>query len=263
VKLYPTPQDHPYIHIMLDYLTAADEPFAFRTGGQITPGTPFSIKVKPTDADMPHQTKSLWVFRIYTQEANAFTYNITITAVKGDSIANWPSHPNLYAEHKDRTIFDGQQRIESKGPTYLIDGNDAGWQFPDRVISWGTDSIDVAVSDFKYDSSIPVQPTGFILEFHNASYISKLGNGDQAGGRLTDATSDGKTYRFHIGTDPQGYDTPYGQKSRWGFRMIPVFDAKLCEQAGLTGCIMGPWSMTYHIAIIAHGHSIDGTAPTA
>ena len=103
-------------------------------------------------------------------------------------------------------------------PTYLIDGNDAGWQFPDRVISWGTDSIDVAVTDFKYESSIPAQPTGFILEYHNASYMSKLGNGDQAGGRLTDGASDGKTYRFHIATDPQGYDTMAGARRGSGLR---------------------------------------------
>lgn len=259
----PVPKvDHPYIHIGLDYLTAADEPFAFHTGPEVTPGTPIIIPVKPLDADMPHQTKSLWVFRIYTKEANAWNFNFTVTAVKGNAIVNWPPHPNLYADRTQRVIFDGEQKISSNGPTYMVDGNDAGWQFPDRVLSWGTDSVDVIVSNVQFTSPAPASPAKYLLEYHNASFISKLGNGDQAGGRVTDPGSDGKTYRFSIKVDPNGYDTPYGQKSRWGFRFVPRYDDTSCPQDDtsqqfLTGCQWFPWTETYHIQIIAHGHSIE------
>jgi hypothetical protein len=244
---------HPYIHIGFDYLTAADEPNHFHAGPVITPGTPAIIPVKPLDADMPHQLKSLWVFRIYTQEPNAFEFNVTITAVKGNPVVAWPPHPNLYADRTERTILDVDQKIQSEGTAeQLIDGSDAGWQFPDRVISWGTDSLDVTVSNLAYSSPAAISPPTFVLEYHNATYISKLGNGDQAGGRLKDASSDGKTFHFQIPVDVNGYDTPYGQKSRWAFHLIPSYSGG--------GDQFFPFTESYHLTILAHGHSIDGMA---
>jgi hypothetical protein len=213
---------------------------------------------------MPHQTKSLWVFRIYTKEANAFDFNVTVTAVRGNPIVNWPPHPNLYADHPTRVVFDGDVHFTSKGwAQYWIDGSDAGWTYPDRVISWGTDSVDVTVTNVQVSEQAPVPPKSFDLEYHNASYISKLGNGDPAGGRLVDTGSDGKTFHFSLTTDAQGYDTPYGQHSRWGFRFLPLWDdcasTGPVDQSLLYGCQWFPYDISYHMTIVAHGHSIDGS----
>lgn len=258
---------HPAIHVMFDYLAANDEPGKFRTGGELKPDTPFILPVKPTDADMPHSQKSLWVWRIYTGEANAFSFNLTVVAVKGNSIANWPPHPNLYADKTERVVLDAEQKFESKGTAdYEMYGSMAGWQGPDKIISYGTDSIDVTVSNVQFASQLPTTPDHYVFEWHNASSAFLMGNGDPAGGRLEDKGSDGKTFRFSIKTEAMSYDTPYGQKSRWAFRLMPRFtDPTQCTEAAtggdpfiaeiLVGCQFVPYTMSYHIKIVAHGHS--------
>jgi len=234
---------------------------------------------------MPHQQKSLWVFRIYTQEANEFSFNFTVTAVKGNPVVNWPPHPNLYADKTTRTVFDGTVKEESHGTVQMnVDGKDVQWLGPERVVSWGTDSVDVTVTDVSFSSSVPgVTPDSYLLEFHNATHQPLLGNGDQAGGRSFDKGSDGKTWHFQIPVDSDGMDSPYGQKSRWGFRFVPRFqsDPTNCYsnvgggegpaygfvQEFLIGCQFTPWSLSYHMTIVAHGHStalgVDSTTPQA
>jgi hypothetical protein len=272
---------HPHVTIMFDYLTAADEPGAFRTGGTLQPDTPFIIPVGPTEADMPHQTKSLWLFRIYTGEANAFQFNLTLTAVKGNAVVNWPPHPDLYADKPVRTIYDGDVSLSNKGTVdYLVFANLPDWHHPERVISYGTDKLEITISNVAYSGQ--VTPERYLLETHNASYLPKLGNSDQAGGRYEDPTTDGATFKFTVPVDERGFDTPYGQKSRWGFHFVPRFaDATDCFAAvndaspGLyqfwqqfvVGCQYPPYDMTYHMTILAYGHSTamgveDLAAPT-
>ena len=257
---------HPKVTIMFDYLTAADEPGAFRTGGTVQPDTPFIIQVAPTEADMPHQTKSLWLFRIYTGEANAFEFNLTLTAVKGNAVVNWPPHPDLYADKQVRTIFDGDVKLSNKGTVdYLVFANLPEWHHPERVISYGTERLEVEITNVVFTPTGPFTPERFILEVHNASYLPKLGNSDQAGGRYEDSASDGTTYKFTVPVDERGFDTPYGQKSRWGFHFVPRFaDATNCLdgapfydflQQFVVGCQWPPYELTYHMKILAYGHS--------
>jgi hypothetical protein len=123
-----------------------------------------------------------------------------------------------------------------------------------------------------------VTPDHYVLEHHNATFIPKLGNGDQAGGRSEDKGTDGKSWHFHLTSDARSYDSPYGQKSRWGFRFVPRFgsDPTNCTkdapdplgvydfgQEFLVGCQFVPWDLSYHLKIVAHGHStaqgVDGT----
>ncbi|MEA3201862.1 MAG: hypothetical protein QOE90_3290 [Thermoplasmata archaeon] len=267
------PTSHPHVTFFFDYLTAGDEPGKFRTGGELKEGQPFILPIKPTDADMPHSEKSLWVFRLFTGEANAITFNITVTAVKGNVVANWPPHPNLYAEKAERVIFDGDVKETSAGTAQgNIDGKDVQWVNPERIISWGTDSVDVTVTNPVFSASgaeaTPLgSPSSYLLEIHNATYIPKLGNGAAFGERDVDKATDGKTWRFQPKVDAQSYDSPYGQKSRWGFRFVPQFgsdptnclagtpDVFIDKQDVLMGCQFIPWSMTYHMKIVAHGHS--------
>ncbi len=247
VDITCTTNSHPAISIYVDYLTAIDDPGEFHEAGKATPGTPLIIPVAPTQADMPHQTKSLWLFRIYTGEVNAFSFNVTITAVKGGQVVNWPPHPDLYADRPERIVFEGPVTGESPGiAASFLYGDDANWVYPDRIISYGTDSIEVTVTRKAWNSATPEPaPEKFELQVNNASYIPKVGNGDPAGLRLTPKNIDGDTYTFDVPVDLQGYDTPYGTQSRWGFRFVPL------EQRGL------PWSHDYDMKIVARGHSIE------
>jgi len=249
--------DHPAISIYVDYLTAMDDPGQFRAAGQAQPDQPLIIPVDPQQADMPHQEKSLWVFRIYTGEANAWTFNVTITAVKGYDVVDWPPHPDLYRDRPTRSVFEGAVSGEYTGDAAnFLYGDDANWVYPDRIISYGTDSVEVLITRGAWNAQTP-EPAAdeFELQFTNASYIPKVGNGDPAGGHLQDDGTDGSSYRFIVPVDPAGFDTPYGTASRWGFRFVPT-----SEPYGRM-----PWSHDYTMTILAHGHSIEeaGDGPNA
>jgi hypothetical protein len=202
-----------------------------------------------------------------------FNTNVTITIVKGYDVVNWPPHPDLYADHPVRTVFDGPVKLQSQGTVDAnVWGSDAGWVHPQKVISWGTDGVDVTITNVQFSSNLPVTPSGWVFEYNNASKPPLLGNGAQYSGRLKDAGSDGKTYHFTIDLtkdDGQAYDTPYAQYSRWGFRLVPQFDEgqSVCPddpflQEFLVGCQFVPWTVTYNMQIVASGHSIaNGFTP--
>lgn len=245
-ELVPGAPQHPAVTIYVDYLTAADDPNEFHQAGQAKPGEPLIIPVKPVEADMPHQTKSLWLFRIYTGEANAWTYNLTITAVKGYDVVDWPPHPDLYAESSTRLIFEGPVQGEYAGDAdNTLYGTDATWTFPERIISYGTESLQVEIEKGAWGGSWP-EPAAeeWILEVNNASYIPKVGNGAPAGYQLEPVSIDGTKYVFDVPVDAAGYDTPYGAHSRWSFRFVPADDHGL------------PWSVDYAMKITATGHSV-------
>jgi hypothetical protein len=265
---------NPAGQVFFDYLAANDEPGAFHKGGELTSGQPISIDLKPTDADMPHQTGSLWIFRIYSNSQMVwFDFNITLTAVKGYDVVNWPPHPDLYADKRDRSVFDAPVKLASKGTADSnLYGSDAGWIHPEKVVSWGTESVDIEITDVVFTSQTPATPSGWVFEYNNASKPPLLGHGAQYSARLTDSSSDGKTFHFNIdlkSDDGSAYDTPYAQYSRWGFRLVPRFDegaSQACVddpfvQQFLVGCQFVPWEATYHMKIIAHGHSIANGVP--
>ncbi|HET6404932.1 MAG TPA: hypothetical protein VFH78_09805 [Candidatus Thermoplasmatota archaeon] len=262
--------------VFFDYLAANDEAGAFRTGGELKLNEPFRIEIEPTMADMPHQAKSLWIFRIYSNsEMVWFEFNITISLVKGYDVVNWPPHPDLYADNPTRTVFEGPVHLESKGTidSYAF-GTDAGWVSPQRVISWNTDRVEVTVSGVQFSGQVPIEPDGFVLEYHNASDPFLLGNG-APGARLMDPGSDGSTYTFVIDlTKDRGdaYDTPYAQYSRWGFRLVPYWGDGMTESGCvdemfwpgiLFGCQWYPWSMDYTMTIKATGRPAAPEPTTA
>ena len=262
--------------VFFDYLAANDEPGQFRTGGELKLNEPFLIDIEPTDADMPHQTKSLWIFRIYSNtEMVTFGFNITVSLIRGYDVVDWPPHPDLYADRPTRVVYEGPQKLASKGSIdSLLFGSDAGWLHPEKVISWGTDQVEVTVSNVVFTPDTPVAPPpkGFVFEYHNASKPPLLGNGEP-GVRLEDPASDGKTFHFLIDLkDDRGdaYDTPYAQYSRWGFRLVPYWEQatgtcvdELFWPGLLVGCQWYGWTATYDIKVEAHGRSTAGGAPEA
>ena len=253
-----------------DFITASDEPGAWRPGGVLKLNEPVTIDIKPTEADMPHQVKSLWLFRLYTTDATWIDFNITITAVRGYDVVNWPPHPDLYADRTERLIYDGAFEADSRGTVDSITyGSDSQWFHPEKVISWGTDRLEIEITNVNLQTQVPVDPAGFLLEVHNASKPPLLGHGAQYGARLSDPSSDGTSYKFTVNTagDEESYDTPYAQGSRWGFRFVPDFDTvggaciddEFLQQI-LVGCQVVPWTISYNIKIVAYGHSTGGDA---
>ena len=266
-------QNHPQATMHFDYLTAIDEPGAFRPGGELKLNQPFTIDLAPNEADMPHQEKSLWIFRLYTGEPTWVDFNITITAVKGFDVVNWPPHPDLYAENPERTVFQGAVHHESTStPDYLVSGKDINWINPERIISWGTQRLEVTVSNVRYQTATPgADPTHYLLEYHNATKPPLLGHGTAYGGRLQDESTDGTVWNFKIDLtgDTDSYDTPYGTGSRWGFRFVPQFadeaggvepciDDPFLQQL-LIGCQFVEWTLDYDLEIRAYGKSQEAS----
>lgn len=255
---------NPQVRMGFDYLTAADEPGQWRAYGFVEEGVPVIIPVKPDEADMPHQAKSFWLFRIFTEQATSVTFNWTVTAVRGNAIVDWPPHPDLYADKTEREILNGAFKTETRGwADFWITGNDANWVHPERVISYGTDSVEVFITKTRFAAAngAPIEPDYFYLDYHNASFISKMGNGDLVGGRIRDEGSDGSTYYFTIPVTAYDMDTPYGTKSRWGFRFAARFSEATCpdvDQSFQQGCQWFPYALEYTMRIVAHGHSTVG-----
>ena len=272
----PAPPGNPTGQVFFDYLAANDEPGKFRHGGELKLNEPLKIDIKPTDADMPHQTKSLWLLRIYSNtNMGWFEFNITVSLVKGYDVVNWPPHPDLYADRKDRIVTEGPIKIASKGSIDgVLFGSDAGWTNPQRVISWGTDSVDVEFTNVAFNGQVPVPPKGFVMEYRNASTPFLMANGVAYGGRMSDPGSDGKSYHFTIDiTKDRGdaMDTPYAQYSRWGFRLVPYWEDtgvgmcvdELVFPGLLFGCQWYPWEMAYTLKVTAHGHSTASGVPAS
>ena len=266
--------------VFFDYLAANDEPGAFRAGGELKLNEPFVIDIAPTDADMPHQAKSLWIFRIYSNsEMVWFDFNITINLIKGYDVVDWPPHPDLYAENSVRTVFEAPVHQESKGSIDSFTfGSDQGWIHPQRVISWNTKTVEVAITgvNFVGDADAVAPPTGFMLEYNNASKPYLMAN-SVAGTRIEDPGSDGTSYNFMIDLSEDGgfaYDTPYAEYSRWGFRLVPYWEDSVTESGCvdelffpgiLFGCAWYPWKMDYTMVIKATGvpAAPEAEAPTA
>ena len=81
-----------------------------------------------------------------------------------------------------------------------------------------------------------------------------------------DVVEDHDSYHFSIDlTHDRGdaMDTPYAQYSRWGFRLIPIWDdATGCESSDIgsyaAGCQWYPWELTYTLKVVGAGHSTAG-----
>jgi hypothetical protein len=145
-------------------------------------------------------------------------------------------------------------------------GSDAGWTSPQKVISWGTDTVDVTITDVQFTGQAPVPPKKFEMQVRNASSPFLMANFPNWA-VLTDPGSDGKSYHFTIDLAKDrgdAMDTPYAQYSRWGFRLIPLWDDTAgCLDPYMAGCQWYPWELTYKMQIVAHGHSTAEGVPAS
>lgn len=255
----PTPDvDHPYAHFNFQYLTAKDSPGQWREGGPLPIGQPVVIQVAPDEVDMPHATGSLWAFRFYTDEPNSVVFNATITVVRGEDVEAWPGHPDFYAEKSRRVVMDKDAQTKAYGiAKYLITGEDTSWNYPDKLISYGTTGLHVFVNFTKIEGA--QQPTKFYLDFHNATIVPGIGDFDPSQTRIYDEGTDGKSYHFVLGPEEVnagGMDSPYQTSSRWGFRVLGELDDATGQSncGGLASTCL-EYTVDFHLTIIAVGES--------
>ena len=236
--------------LTLSYRTAAAEDFV--EGPALAVGTPAVIPVSAKETDMPHSVSSLWAFRIETDKPEWLaSANLTITAVKGGSVVDWPGHPEFYADTDQRVIVDKDFKVHRQGiEEGILYGSASSWVAPDKLISYGTGRLDVYINITKAVASNGATPTGFFLEYHNATILDAE---DEFNERIDDEEKgrqfDHQDYHFVVEVHPAGMDGPYQPSSRWGFRPVATFAetpaASLCP-----GCFA--YDIEYHMTIIAH-----------
>lgn len=245
--------------------TSADSDF--RQPVAVAAGTPVTIPVTVKDTDMPHSTFSLWVFRLTTDRPDESVVHFKVTIHKGRNVVDWPPHPDFYANGNERFVALNKHvktHMIGIAESELYDGG-ATWAAPDKLVSWGTDALYVFMNVTSVSSSIPgASPTGYFLEFHNATDIGPeilFGNRSaqdikQGGDAAPIDSGDLHHYAFRIPNaanqkaplDIGGLDGPYQPNSRWGFRLMATF-ANTPAVGLCPGCFS--YDIEYDLTIIA------------
>lgn len=241
------------VSYFVQYRSAADS--EWRDPMPITIDTPVAIEVTPQMTDMPHSTRSLWVFRITSSVPDESTLPLTITVFRGRDVVDWPGHPEFYANGGSRVVMDQHVTTHMSGfESSMLYDSGGTWAYPERLISWGTQEIVVIANVTSTSNALGAAPTGFFLEVHNATVI---GPEVTFGSRHSDVkgNNDLTTYEFHILVDDVGMDGPYQPASRWGFRLMAVF-ATLPENPVANGLCPGcfPYDIEYDIKVLALDH---------
>lgn len=239
--------------LTLTYRTASGD--GFQDGPALAIGSPAILPVSAKETDMPHSVSSLWAFRIATDRPEWFsTAKVTITAVKGSEVVDWPGHPEFYTDSSQRVVVDKDFKVHRAGlDELMLYGAASTWVAPDKLISYGTGRLDVFINITRAVASNGAEPKGFFLEYHNATILDAENRFNE---RLDDEEKGRefthKDYHFVIEVDPNGMDGPYQPKSRWGFRPVATF-AELPDNPVANGLCPGcfAYDIEYHMTIIA------------
>ena len=246
----PAPHPSPPA-LFVQYRSAADADW--QAPLPVTYGTPVVVEVTPEMTDMPHSTRSLWVFRISTDRPESIDVPMQVTVVKGRDVVDWPGHPDFYADKPSRVVMQQHVTTRMSGleSAFLYDSGGT-WANPEKLISWGTKEITVIVNVTSATNAYGAEPTGYFLEVHDATII---GPEITFGSRHSEinGANDLKTYEFAIAVNETGMDGPYQPASRWGFRLMATFaDFDLPTGGGIglcPGCF--PYDIEYDIVVIA------------
>lgn len=234
--------------LFLQFRSAADS--EWREPVQVTYDTPIVVAVTPEMTDMPHSTHSLWVFRLTTDRPEVtVSVPMTVTAVKGRAVVDWPGHPDFYADKPTRVVMQQHVTTHMSGlESFALYDSGGTWANPEKLISWGTKEIRVFVNVTSATNQLGAAPTGHFLEAINATVI---GPEVTFGSRHGDihGNNDLKSYEFALKVDEVGMDGPYQPASRWGFRMMATF----ADIDGVIGFCPGcfPYDIEYDITVIA------------
>src|SRR5581483_6886487 len=139
--------------------------------GNLAWGTPLKIKVTdPKQTDMPHSTRSSWVFEVVSADASDTTlvFHAKAEIVRGEgAIPIWPAHPLFYAESHTRVVCQACAAMGAQGATAP---KEAGPYSPKRLISYGTRTLYVWANISSADTPNPATaPTTWWLSFTNSS----------------------------------------------------------------------------------------------
>lgn len=204
-----------------------------------------------TDAkmtDMPHATNTLWGFRVTSTEPDAHTVTfdsvIDIIRAPGE-IPLWPGHPEFYALGPERVVLDAEGVTRETGLSGAAGASGQSSMekvVPEKLISYGTKAIVVTVDIQSLEQLNPAEaPSGWFLQYHNASgrWLSTDWTDPEHPG---DATA----HTWVLPVDDGGMDSPYGDGSRWGFRLRASFDGGV---VACSGC--AAYEAQYAIRVVA------------
>lgn len=234
--------------LTVQYRTAADA--EWREPAALPYEQPFEVQVEPQETDMPHSTVSLWNFRLVADRpsTSAERVNVTVTAYRGRDVADWPGHPDFYAETSERVVLDRAVTTHVYGfpENTFYEGMDA-YEVPDKLISYGTGVVDVYVNVTRFTATLPVSPTEYILYVHNATDLGIVCCPE--GYQDVNGKNDLASYHFQVPVDVPGMDSPYQPHSRWGFYLAARVGAPVPVAHGFTDG--ASYDVEYHMTIIA------------
>lgn len=229
----------------LFYHSAADAGFV--EAGALPLGGSVTIPVEPKMTDMPHSTTSLWAFRIAADRKTIDAINLTVTIVRGADPVEWPGHPNFYADKDVRVVLDTTAKTAWRGYVgNALYGQPTEWIHPERLISYGTGTVEVFVNVTSVRTGANAKPVAFWLNYHNATQLDEdpaatFAVQDPQGQAYVDPS-----YHFVINVHPDGMDSPYQPASRWGFRLA----GQVSDGGQVTS--LDDWEVEYTITVLAH-----------
>lgn len=244
----PAPAAHPSPpQLFLQYRSASDSDWTSPV--PVTYDTPLVIDVNEQMTDMPHSTRSLWVFRLSTDRPDFLEVPMTVTVVKGRSVVDWPGHPDFYADKDTRLVMQQHVTTRMSGiESFALYDSGGTWANPERLISWATKEIIVFINVTSARNQLGATPTGYFLEAHDARIIGpEITFGSRHGD--VNGNNDLKSYQFNLLVNETGMDGPYQPASRWGFRMMATF----ADVDGVIGFCPGcfPYDIEYDITVLA------------
>ncbi len=179
--------------------------------------SPLELAVTPRTVDMPHSAQSLWEWSFYsdgTAKPMYGNFHLVITVYKGHDVEFWPGHPDFYKDKKSRTILENTPWMTQHAgyeDVVFQQGLRRDFLSPDLLVSMGTDRLVLFVNVTEVNT--PFETGSYYLEFMNAtrSTIRSVG--------LDIENSSFPNLRFRIRVDEGAHDSPYAEKSRWGFKL--------------------------------------------
>lgn len=214
--------------------------------GEVTWGAPLRFAVKdPKMTDMPHATRTLWAFRVVSDDPAQRTlqFHAKIEAVRaGGVIALWPGHPDFYPNGThNRTLVKASVATKESGLESLAPGaTDTSMTevVPPKLISYGTKAVRVEVLHPQGKTTNPADGiTAWQLVAHNASG-RWLSTPARAAGNAS--------YTWTLPVDDDGMDSPYADASRWGFALRAWTGNDHVTLSGFTA-----YDATYDIVVTA------------